>query len=143
MIVGILKETFPSEHRVAIVPDVGATLQDKDVALVIETGAGIASGFSDAAYEARDFEVVAERAAILERSDVLLQVRTPGANPVAGEADLAYLKAGQVLIGMAEPLMAHTTTEAVARLGVVLFGMELIPRITRAQSMDVFRLWLL
>ena len=137
MIAGILKETFPSERRVALVPDVGATLQDKDVALLIEAGAGTASGFSDAAYEARNFEVVADRAEIFGRSNVLLQVRTPGANPVLGEADLAYLKTGQILIGLAEPLMAHTTTEAVARLGVVLFGMELIPRITRAQSMDV------
>lgn len=134
MVVGIVKEMFPLEHRVAITPDVGATLGE--VSLLLESGAGASAGFSDVAYEARGFEVV-DRQTVYAQADVLMQVRTPGANLKSGADDLELLRANQILMGMAEPLVAHEMTEAVARCGVTLFGMELIPRITRAQNMDV------
>ena len=135
MIVGIVKETFPFERRVAMTPDVGAALGE--VTLLLESGAGEAAGFPDAVYEARGFEVVSDRKIVFERADVLLQVRTPGANLEAGAADLKHLKTGQILIGTAESLITHDMIQTIAECGVVLFGMELMPRITRAQSMDV------
>ena len=70
-------------------------------------------------------------------ADVILQVRTAGANPDAGRADLRYLRSGQTIIGFGEPLSAATEYEELAERGVTSFAMELIPRITRAQSMDV------
>lgn len=138
MIVGILKETFPDEHRVAMVPDVGATLiKNKGVSLLVETGAGEAAGYPDDVYVARGAEIVADRQAIFERAHIVLQVRTPGANIDRGKADLDLIRTGQVLIGSADPFMAHEMNLAVAKRGAVLFAMELIPRITRAQSMDI------
>ena len=134
MIAGILKETFPGEHRVAMVPDIGAALKNKGVELIVESGAGQAAGYPDSAYEARGAQIVA-RKDVFARADVLLQVRTPGAS---GDADdLAHIREGQVLIGAADPLTAHEMNQTVAGRGAVLFAMELIPRITRAQSMDI------
>ncbi len=68
---------------------------------------------------------------------MILQVRSHGANPEAGRADLGMLRKGQVVIGMSEPLSAGEATAELAATGVTHFSMELIPRITRAQSMDV------
>ncbi len=137
MIVGILKETFPDEHRVAMVPDVGATLKNKGIELLVETRAGDAAGYPDQAYITRGAEIVANRKTVFERAHVILQVRTPGANPDCGKADLAHIRTGQVLIGGADPFTGHEMNRAVAQRGAVLFAMELIPRITRAQSMDI------
>jgi len=137
MIAGILKETFPSEHRVSMVPDVCATLKNKGVDFLVEPEAGEAAGFPDAAFEARGAEIAASRAAVFKRADLLLQVRAPGANPEAGDADLEHIRSGQVIVGASEPLTAHDANRAVAERGATLFAMELIPRITRAQSMDI------
>ena len=71
------------------------------------------------------------------QADVLLQVRTLGANPEAGKADTNRLRQGQIVIGMAEPLTELESVATLAKAGVTLFAMELIPRITRAQAMDV------
>lgn len=137
MIAGILKETFPAEHRVAMVPDVSAALKNKGVDLLVEPGAGDAAGFPDAAFETRGAEIAANRAAVFERADLLLQVRTSGANPEAGAADLEHIRTGQIIIGASDPLTAHEGNRAIAERGATLFAMELIPRITRAQSMDI------
>jgi NAD(P) transhydrogenase subunit alpha len=79
---------------------------------------------------------LAARRDVFSRADVLLAVRTPGANPVAGAADAAMLRQGQSIIGFAEALTAHEATRHLAARGVSLFAMEMMPRITRAQSMD-------
>jgi NAD(P) transhydrogenase subunit alpha len=102
----------------------------------IEHGAGHAAGFPDSEYEAKG-AAMASRQALFKHADVILQVRTLGANPLAGKDDLPCLRAGQVVIGMAEPLTAIDSIAALAKAGVTLFAMELIPRITRAQAMDV------
>src|SRR5258705_9655202 len=111
-------------------------LAKSDVELVIESGAGLTAGFPDEEYRDKGAGVVEDRAEVFASSEVILQVRTPGANPQAGMADLRMLRSGQVLIGFGEPLNADTEYAELAERGVSAFAMELIPRITRAQSMD-------
>ncbi len=136
MRIGILKETYPGERRVALTPEVAATLIKKGQAVVVESGAGAEAGFADGAYQAHGAEVRPERASVCAQAEVLLQVRLLGANPQAGQTDLPLMRSEQTLIGFCDPL---SNPQAVARLaasGVTSFSMELMPRITRAQSMD-------
>jgi len=136
MRIGVLKETFAGERRVALVPGVLASLKKAGCDVVIESGAGSAAGFPDKDYADKGATIVT-RADVLGTSDILLMVRTPGANPEAGAADIAGMKKDQVVIGTAEPLSAGTMIPALATAGVTTFALELVPRITRAQSMDV------
>ncbi|MEW6749980.1 MAG: Re/Si-specific NAD(P)(+) transhydrogenase subunit alpha [Candidatus Latescibacterota bacterium] len=136
MVIGVPTESYPTERRVALTPEVAAALAGKGVEVVLEAGAGQAAGFPDAAYRERGVGL-AVRPEVLGRADVLLQVRTPAAVPEAPATDLALLRAGQVLIGLADPLTAGEGLRALTGRGVTLFALELLPRITRAQSMDV------
>jgi len=136
MIVSVPAETFPGERRVALVPARLAALTKAGFAVQIQAGAGQAAGFSDDAYRERGATVVADRQALIAAGDVVLQVRTPGANPQNGMADIPRYKAGALIVGFAEPLVQKAATEAMARQGVILMAVELIPRISRAQSMD-------
>ncbi len=134
--IGVPKETFPGERRVAVVPRAMEALAKSGVAFVIESGAGGEAGFADAEYAERGARIAASRAEVFEAADVVLQVRTLGANPDAGRGDLELFRAGQTLIGFAEPFTATNEAAALASRGVNLLAMELMPRITRAQSMD-------
>ena len=111
-------------------------LAKSNVTFIIESGAGAAAGFSDLEYERKGARITAGRAEVFAASDVILQVRTAGANPEAASADLRLLRSGQVVIGFGEPLNAAAEYAELADRGVTSFAMELIPRITRAQSMD-------
>ncbi|MBI2503250.1 MAG: Re/Si-specific NAD(P)(+) transhydrogenase subunit alpha [Candidatus Latescibacteria bacterium] len=137
MIIGIPKETSPGERRVALIPEGAAALRNKGMEVLVEAGAGEGSGLADAEYEKKGANLVAGRADLFARAGIIMQVRTPGANPETGAADLRLLRSGQVLIGLAEPLIALESAQAMAAAGVTLFALELMPRITRAQSMDV------
>ena len=137
MTVGILKETFPGERRVAVIPAGVATLKKAGIAVVVEPGAGTSAGFPDDQYVAQGATVGGSRADVIAQADCLLQVRTPGANPVSGRADAEALRPGQVIVGMADPLGTPEAADYLAAKGVTSFALELIPRITRAQSMDV------
>jgi H+-translocating NAD(P) transhydrogenase subunit alpha len=137
MTVGILKETFPGERRVAVIPAGVATLKKAGIAVVVEPGAGTAAGFPDDQYVAQGATVGSSRGEVIAQADCLLQVRTPGANPVSGRADAEALRPGQVIVGMADPLGTPEAADYLATKGVTSFALELIPRITRAQSMDV------
>ena len=135
MKIGVPKETFPGERRVAIVPAVLAALKKLGIDVVIESGAGDGAGFPDAGYSA----LRARRwdpAPRSSKAEIVAQVRAPGANPVNGAADIAMLRRDQVVIGFAEPLTTPDVARAVAERGATLVAMELVPRITRAQSMD-------
>ena len=136
MIIGIPRETFAGENRVALVPDAVAALA-ADVQILLESDAGRAGGFADGAYVERGAQIAADRADVFARADAVLQVRTYGANPEAGRADLSLVRNGQVLIGASDPLTAAAQLRELADAGATLFAMELIPRITRAQSMDI------
>jgi NAD(P) transhydrogenase subunit alpha len=127
MQVGVVLEQFPGERRVALVPASIAPLKKAGFETLVERGAGESAGFPDAMYEEKGARIAANRAEVLA-ADVLLQVRV---------GDFARMRAGQVVIGMADPLSSPETVREVARQGVTAFALELIPRITRAQSMDV------
>ena len=135
MIVAALKETFPGERRVALVPASIAPLVKLGCEVLVESGAGMAAGFPDLAYTEKGARIVSRPEALA--ADCLLQVRALGANPVAGAADLPSFHAGQVVIGMCDPLGRPSEAQLLAEKGITLFSLELVPRITRAQSMDV------
>ena len=103
--------------------------------LFLESGAGLPAGVPDAEYVAKGVKL-ATRADIFANCEVILQVRSLGANPQAGRADLALMRPGQTIIGFGEPLTAFDEDTALAQRGVSFLSMELMPRITRAQSMD-------
>ena len=137
MIVGIVKESFPNEARVAMVPTLLPQLAKAGIEVVIESGAGEAAGFLDEEYSAKGAKVVSERAEVFGSAEVIAQVRALGANPEEGRSDLDLIRDGQTIIGVCEPLTEHESNQAMADKGANLFSMEMMPRITRAQSMDV------
>ncbi len=136
MIVGVPKETFPGERRVAVVPAALSRITKAGIGVLIEPGAGEACGHSDAEYTDKGATIASSRSDLFQTADVILQVRSAGANPVRGRTDLEQLRPGQVVIGFFDPLSSLRTVEDVARTGAVAFSMEMMPRITRAQSMD-------
>ena len=136
IIVGVVKETFPGEHRVALIPDNVAALSKAGAQVVVEHGAGAEAGFTDEQYTAKG-ATLASRAEVFERAGTIFQVRTPGANPETGRADLEQMRQGQIVIGQTESLSSPELSQELAKRGVTLFSLELLPRITRAQSMDI------
>jgi len=136
MIIAVPCETFPGERRVALTPASVPALIKSGAEVWIEKNAGVAAGYSDAQYEAKGAKIVPDRDALFA-ADILFQVRAAGANPSAGEADLNRYRAGQVVIAMTDPLNVPGESKKLAEKGVALFSLELLPRITRAQSMDV------
>lgn len=137
MIVGVVKESFPEEHRVALIPSSVPPLVKSGFEVVVESGAGAAAGYPDAQYQEKGARVLPSREEVFAGSNILVQVRTLGANPEAGRTDVGLLRAEQVVIGLAEPLTSPEAVKTLAEAGVTLLAMELMPRITRAQSMDV------
>ncbi|MEX0866140.1 MAG: Re/Si-specific NAD(P)(+) transhydrogenase subunit alpha [Pirellulales bacterium] len=135
MRIAVLKETYSGERRVALTPAVLPALQKAGVSVLVERGAGVEAGYPDAEYEAKGATIV-ERADAFA-ADGVCQVRCLGANQQAGAADLAKFRAGQLVIGSCDPLGAADSARQLAETGVTLFALEMIPRITRAQSMDV------
>ncbi len=135
MRIAVCRESFAGEHRVALVPSAVPTLTKSGAEVLIETGAGDAAGFTDAQYADKGAKLVTRGDAFA--ADVLLQVRSPGANATNGDADLAMMRPGLVVIGMCDPLGNPASARRAAERGVTQYSLEMIPRITRAQSMDV------
>jgi len=136
MTIGIVSEASPGERRVAMVPGAVAVLNKSGAELLMEAGAGLGAGFPDSEYAEKGVRVASSRDEVFRSAEVVVQVRSPGANPETGGADLALLRPGQTLIGFGEPLTAVDAARALAERGVSFLAMELMPRITRAQSMD-------
>ena len=132
MIVGVPAETAPGERRVALVPEAVKTLTAGGFQVVVQSGAGNAAGFDDAAYTAAGARV-ADRAAVFA-ADVVVKVQAPRERP--GGHEVEELKNGGLLIGFLRPLDDPGLAVRLARQGVTSFAMELVPRITRAQAMD-------
>jgi H+-translocating NAD(P) transhydrogenase subunit alpha len=133
--IGVPRESFPGERRVALTPRAAEALGKLGASVVIEQSAGADAGFPDDQYVARGARVSA-RAEVFQQADIIVQVRSLGVNPDQGRADLPLLRPGQIVIGFGEPLTAVLEVSDLARAGVSFFAMELMPRITRAQSMD-------
>ena len=136
MIVSAIKESFPGERMAALTPAASAVLVKHGLAVHIEAGVGMAAGFSDEAYEKAGAVVVADRTELIQQTDILVQVHALGTHPEAQRTDLAALKRGAMIIGFADPLTDKIAMRALSNCGVTLLAMELVPRITRAQSMD-------
>jgi NAD(P) transhydrogenase subunit alpha len=132
----VAHETFPGERRVALIPASVPSLIKAGIEVLVQSGAGLESGFSDEQYQEKGAKIVATREELFA-ADIILQVRAAGANPQAGKADLDRYRQGQILIGMADPLGNPQPAIDIAAKGVSLFALELLPRITRAQNMDV------
>ena len=136
MRVSVPLETFSGERRVALVPAAIGPLKKLGLEICVESGAGNQAGYPDTAFAEAGAEIVADRDALFA-ADIIAQVRTAGANHEGFQADLTRLRQGQIVIGMADPLGDPGAVKDLASSGATLFAMELIPRITRAQSMDV------
>jgi NAD(P) transhydrogenase subunit alpha len=136
VIVGVPKESYPGERRAALVPMVVPNLVKAGFEVVIEAGAGLEAGYLDEQYTQKGAKILADRAAVFGSADVIVQVLCYGSNDVTGEADLALLRPGQVLIGFLRPLGSRDVLQKLAQTGVTSFAVELVPRTTRAQAMD-------
>lgn len=135
MIVGVPKESFPGERRVALVPGSLAALKKAGLDVMVEAGAGSEAGFRDADYRDKGAQIGCRDEVFA--AEILAMVRAAGANPEAGMADLARLRPGQIVIGHCDPLGEPAANREWCQRGATLFALELLPRITRAQSMDV------
>jgi H+-translocating NAD(P) transhydrogenase subunit alpha len=136
MIVGVPRETYPGERRVALVPTVIPILAEAGIQVFVESGAGLEAGYPDSEYTEKGARLVPDRAELFGTSDIMLQVLCHGSNDKTGKEDLALLRPSQMLIGFLRPLGALATLEEIAATGVTSFAVELMPRITRAQGMD-------
>ncbi|PYR54954.1 MAG: NAD(P)(+) transhydrogenase (Re/Si-specific) subunit alpha, partial [Acidobacteria bacterium] len=128
MRVGVPKETWPGETRVSLIPSAVAALVKSGLEVIVEERAGTAAGFPDAAYRDQGASI-GGHADVFSTADILLQVRS-----VPPEAPL--LRKGQIVIGFADPLGSPADIRTIAGTGATALSMELMPRITRAQSMD-------
>ncbi len=137
MIVGVPRESFPGERRVALVPAAVPNLTKAGLEVVVEAGAGAAAGYPDADYAAKGAKIVSDRAEVFRAAGVVLQILCHGSNDKTGKADVPLFRDGQVLIGFLRPLGSIETIQEIASRGVTSFSVELMPRTTRAQSMDV------
>src|SRR5579862_3292098 len=136
MRVGVPREIFPGERRVALVPGVVPTLAKAGLEVIVEAGAGVEAGYSDAEYEGKGAKVLPSRGDVFAGADIVVQVLCHGSNDRTGRADLPLMKRAQALIGFLRPLGDVHTLEEIAATGATSFSVELMPRITRAQNMD-------
>ena len=136
MIVGVPKESYPGERRVALVPLVIPSLIKAGLELIVETGAGEQAGYPDSVYVEKGARIVPDRASVFSEADIVVQVLSYGSNDATGKADLPLYKRGQALIGFLRPFGSVDIVQQIAQAGVTAFSVELMPRTTRAQSMD-------
>ncbi|HVA66512.1 MAG TPA: Re/Si-specific NAD(P)(+) transhydrogenase subunit alpha [Elusimicrobiota bacterium] len=130
IIVAIPKETAAGEHRVALVPEVAGALVKKGIAVLVEAGAGASSYYPDALYSAAKAEIVSSRRALLEKSSIVLKVQPPT------QEEIAWMRPGTVVVSFINPSRNSEIVRRMRDAQITAFAMELIPRITRAQSMD-------
>jgi NAD(P) transhydrogenase subunit alpha len=131
MNLAVLKETKPHERRVAATPDTVKKYVGLGFDVTVEAGAGVSASVTDAAFEAAGAKIAPDAASAVRDADIVLKVQSPTAE------ELALLKKGAHLVAILSPLTDRDGVKAYAQAGIVAFAMDLMPRITRAQSMDV------
>jgi NAD(P) transhydrogenase subunit alpha len=136
MIVGVPRESFPGERRVAMVPAVVPSLTKAGLEVVVEAGAGKEAGYLDTEYAAKGAKILPTRAEVFAAADIVVQVLCYGSNDKTGKADVPLYRPNQAIIGFLRPLGSLETIQEIASKGVTAFSIELMPRTTRAQSMD-------
>ena len=132
MIVGVPQESHPDERRVALVPSFVSTLVKAGFEVLIQRGAGEKAGFQDSAYEEKGAGLAGDQKQLFASAEVVLKVQGMDTN-----SDLKLLRSGQIVLGLLNPLGAPKAAQDLAATGVTSFALELLPRITRAQPMDV------
>jgi NAD(P) transhydrogenase subunit alpha len=136
VIVGVPKEIYPGERRVALVPLVVPNLIKAGFEVAIEAGAGAAAGYPDALYADKGAKILPDRAAVFSAADIIVQLLVYGSNDINGAEDVPLYRRDQALIGFLRPFGAAETLTQIAGKGVTSFSVELMPRTTRAQAMD-------
>lgn len=137
MVIGVPKESYPGERRVALTPAVLPGLVQSGLKVLVEAGAGAGAGHADGDFEKSGAEIIGSRREIFSAADIIVQVLALNANPPAGLSDLALMRPHQALIAFLRPLEARDNNiSALAKARVTGFAVELMPRITRAQAMD-------
>ena len=141
MIVGVPRETFPGERRVALVPAVVPNLAKAGLEVVVEAGAGVEAGYPDAEYVNKGAKVVGSRGDVFSTADVIVQVLSHGSNDQPGKADLPLLRWGQVLIGFLRPLGEVHTLQEIAATGVTSFSVDCCPALPALKAWTRFLRW--
>jgi NAD(P) transhydrogenase subunit alpha len=136
VIIGIAKEMYPGERRVALVPAVLPTLTKAGFEIHVQSGAGFSTGYADSLYTEKGAKIVADRASVFAVADIVAQVLCYGANDINGKEDVPLYRKGQILVGFLRPFGSLEVVEQIANAGVTSFSVELMPRTTRAQAMD-------
>jgi proton-translocating NAD(P)+ transhydrogenase subunit alpha len=136
VIIGVPKESYPGERRVALVPAVVPILAKAGFQVVVEANAGNEAGYPDVQYADKGAKIAPDRGSIFASADIIVQVLCYGANDITGKSDIPLLKRGQILLGFMRPLGSAEVVQQLAQTGAKAFAVELIPRTTRAQSMD-------
>ncbi len=136
MIIGVVSESFPGERRVALTPGSVPSLTKVGAEVLIQTGAGENAGYPDDLYQEKGATLISSRSDVFERSNVMVHLLGLGANPEAGQRDLPLYRSGQAALGFFRPLDDPESIKELADTGVTAFSIEMLPRITRAQSMD-------
>src|SRR6202162_1012780 len=127
MIVGVPREIYPGERRVALVPAVLPLLAKAGMEVIIEAGAGASAGYPDADYVAKGARVLPDRAEVFRTSDVIVQVLCYGANDKTGQTDVPLLRRDQALVGFLRPLGSTASVQEIAAPGVKAFAGALMP----------------
>ncbi|MGA9530072.1 MAG: NAD(P) transhydrogenase subunit alpha [Terriglobales bacterium] len=136
MIIGVPKEIYPGERRVALAPAVIPTLTKAGFEVHIQAGAGVDAGYPDSMYSEKGAKIVTDRAAVFGAADIITQLLCYGSNDVNGREDVPLYRRNQILVGFLRPFGSKEVVEEIAHTGVTSFAVELMPRSTRAQSMD-------
>jgi len=136
LIIGVPKESYPGERRVALVPAVLPTLTKAGFEVHVQAGAGIEAGYPDAQYSEKGAKIVGDRAALFSAADIIVQILCYGSNDISGKADVPLYRQDQILVGFLRPFGEKDVVQEIAHAGVTSFAIELMPRTTRAQSMD-------
>ena len=136
MIIGVPRETYPGERRVALVPLVIPSLIKAGFEVTVETNAGLQAGYPDAQYVEKGARIVSSRSDLFGKGDIILQILCYGSNDITGKEDLPLVRRDQILIGFLRPFGSREIVQQIAECGVTAFSVELVPRTTRAQSMD-------
>jgi NAD(P) transhydrogenase subunit alpha len=135
--IGVIKETYPNENRVSLVPNNLPPLKSSGFEITMQADAGIDAGYPDSEYKEKGAAIAESREEILKTADIILYIRGFGANREAGRGDLEFFRKEQIIIGMMEPLDELEANTELAKTGATVMAMEMMPRITRAQNMDV------
>jgi NAD(P) transhydrogenase subunit alpha len=136
VIIGVPKEIYPGDRRVALVPAVLPTLTKAGFEVHIQSGAGVEAGYPDSQYADKGGKIIADRAAIFGAADIVVQMLCYGSNDITGKQDVALFRRDQILVGFLRPFGTKEVLQEIASAGVTAFSVELMPRTTRAQSMD-------